>query len=67
LDQAHLLHALGAFESICNQHRPHRTLHSAAPLRPLREPIAEPDRFNCLDIRRRDRLGGLFHEYAHAA
>jgi transposase InsO family protein len=67
LNQAHLLHALGEFESIYNQHRPHRTLHSAAPLRPLREPITEPDRLDHLDIRRRDRLGGLFHEYAHAA
>ncbi|MCX4461408.1 integrase core domain-containing protein [Streptomyces sp. NBC_01728] len=67
LNQAHLLHALGEFESIYNQHRPHRALHSAAPLRPLREPITEPDRLDHLDIRRRDRLGGLFHEYAHAA
>jgi transposase InsO family protein len=67
LNQAHLLHALGEFESIYNQHRPHRTLHSAAPLRPLREPITEPDRLDHLDIRRRNRLGGLFHEYAHAA
>jgi hypothetical protein len=30
-NQAHLLHALGKFEAFCNQHRPHRTLHSAAP------------------------------------
>ena len=65
--QAHLLHALGEFESVYNQHRPHRTLHSAAPLRPLPEPLPEPDRFDRLDVRRRDRLGGLLHEYAHAA
>ena len=66
-NQAHLLHALGEFESVYNQHRPHRTLHSAAPLRPLPEPITEPDRFDRIDVRRHDRLGGLFHEYAHAA
>ncbi|WP_326793624.1 integrase core domain-containing protein [Streptomyces sp. NBC_00841] len=38
-NQAHLLHALGEFEAFYNQHRPHRTLHSAAPLRPAPEPI----------------------------
>jgi hypothetical protein len=63
-NQAHLLHALGEFEAFYNQHRPHRTLHSAAPLRPIPEPIIEPDR---LDVHRRDRLGGILHEYAHAA
>lgn len=66
-NQAHLLHALAEFESFHNQRRPHRTLNSAAPLRPLPEPIIEPDRFDRLDVRRRDRLGGLLHEYAHAA
>ncbi|MGW9030013.1 hypothetical protein ACWGQ5_39135 [Streptomyces sp. NPDC055722] len=66
-NQAHLLHALGEFESIYNQHRPHRTLHGAAPLRPLPEPITEPDRLDRLDVRRHDGLGGLFHEYVHAA
>lgn len=66
-NQAHLLHALGEFESFYNQHRPHRTLRSAAPLRPAPEPIVETDRLERLDIRRRDRLGGLLNEYAHAA
>ncbi|WP_234426340.1 hypothetical protein [Streptomyces kebangsaanensis] len=32
-DPRHLLHALRAFESHCNRHRPHRALHQAAPLR----------------------------------
>jgi putative transposase len=66
-NQAHLLHALGEFESFHNQHRPHRTLNSAAHLRPLPEPITEPDRFDRLDVRRHDRLGGLLHEYTHTA
>jgi transposase len=63
----HLLHTLGEFEAFYNGHRPHRTLHSAAPLRTVPEPITEPDRLNQLDIHRRDRLGGTLHEYAHAA
>jgi hypothetical protein len=49
-NQTHLLHALSEFESFYNQHRPHRTLHSA-PLRPAPDPLTEPYR---LDIRRRD-------------
>ena len=51
INRAHLLHALRA----------------AAPLRPLRQPITEPGRLDHLDIRRRDRLGGILHEYQHAA
>ncbi|MET8810354.1 integrase core domain-containing protein [Streptomyces sp. NPDC004546] len=38
-NQAHLLHALREYEQFYNQHRPHRTLASAAPLSPLPEPI----------------------------
>jgi hypothetical protein len=57
-NQAHLLHALREFETYYNEHRPHRTLHQAAPLRPAPEPIAEQARIIRLDNRRRDRLGG---------
>ena len=66
-NQAHLLHALHEFESHDNDHRPHRTLRQAAPLRPAPEPITEQARIIHLDIRRRDRLGGTLHEYEHAA
>jgi transposase len=66
-NQAHLLHALREYESFYNEHRPHRSLASAAPLRPLPEPITEPDRLTHLDVHRRDRLGGILHEYQHAA
>ncbi|MFF3879121.1 integrase core domain-containing protein [Streptomyces sp. NPDC001978] len=66
-NQAHLLHALREYEAFYNQHRPHRSLHSAAPLRPVPKPIIERDRLDCLDVRKRDRLGGVLHEYAHAA
>jgi putative transposase len=56
VNRAHLLHALCEDETFYNQHRPHR---AAAPLRPLRQPITEPGRLDRLDIRRRDRLGGI--------
>jgi putative transposase len=67
VNQAHLLHALREYETFYNQHRPHRALRAATPLRPLRQPIAEPGRLDHLDIRRHDRLGGILHEYRHAA
>jgi putative transposase len=67
VNQAHLLHALREYETFYNQHRPHRTLHAAAPLRPLPQPITNPDRLDNLNISRRDRLGGILHEYRHAA
>ena len=43
-----------------NTHRPHRTLSQAAPLRPLPDGAAGLDRFR---VQRRDRTGGLIHEY----
>jgi putative transposase len=67
VNRAHLLHALHEYETFYNQHRPHRALHAAAPLRPLPQPITKPDRLAHLDIRRHDRLGGILHEYQHAA
>ena len=66
-NQRHLLHALREFEHFYNEHRPHRTLRAAAPLRPLPEPITDPERIAHLDVRRRDRLGGTLHEYRRAA
>ena len=46
-----------------NDHRPHRALGQAAPLRSL-PPPASPSQCH---LRRRDRLGGLIHEYAQVA
>jgi putative transposase len=66
-NQAHLVHVLGEFDAFFNGHRPHRTLHSAAPLRPPTNPITDTGWLDHLDIRRRDRLGGLLHEDEHAA
>ncbi|WP_055495744.1 integrase core domain-containing protein [Streptomyces sp. TP-A0356] len=66
-NQRHLLHALREFETFYNGHRPHQGLANARPLRPLPEPIDDPERIARLDIRRSARLGGTLHEYAHAA
>jgi transposase InsO family protein len=67
VNRPHLLNALHEYETFYNQHRTHRALHAAAPLRLLPQPITAPDRLDHLDIRRRDRLGGILHEYQHAA
>jgi len=56
----HLLAVLRKYEDFCNTHRPHRTLNQAAPLRALPEGITNLDR---LRVRRRDRAGGMIHEY----
>jgi transposase InsO family protein len=66
-NQRHLLHALREFEAHYNTHRPHQGLANARPLVPLPEPIADPDQLARLHIHRCDRLGGIFHEYQHAA
>ena len=58
-NHAHLLHALREVEAYHNDHRPHRTLASAAPLRPLPSPITDTGRLDHLDIHRHDRLGGI--------
>ena len=66
-NQSHLLHALREFEQFYNGHRPHQGIADARPLQPLPVPLAAPDQIASLDIRRRDRLGGVLHEYRHAA
>jgi putative transposase len=66
-NERYLLHALREFESFYNEHRPHRTLGQAAPLRALPVPIADLDQITNLDIRRRDRLSGVLREYRYAA
>jgi hypothetical protein len=66
-NQRHLLHALREFEPHYNTHRPHQGMANARPLASLPEQIAEADQLAQLRIRRRDRLGGILHEYEHAA
>jgi hypothetical protein len=65
-NQRHLLHALREFETFYNGHRPHQGITNTRPLAPLPEPITDPDRIAHLNIYRRDRLGGILHEYEHA-
>jgi len=65
-NQRHLLHVLREFECFYNEHRPHRTLRAAAPLSPPPEPMTDSERLAHLDVRRRDRLGGILHQYRHA-
>jgi putative transposase len=66
-NQAHLLHALHQYERHYNAHRPHRGIANARPLHPLPEPISNPAMITRLNIHRRDRLGGIIHEYDRAA
>jgi transposase InsO family protein len=66
-NENHLRHALHEFEAHHNEHRPHQAMNQATPLRPVPDPITDPDQITHLNIRRHDRLGGLIHEYQHAA
>ena len=62
-----MMHALREYETFYNAHRPHQGIANARPLAPLPEPLTNLDQLARLRIRRRDRLGGLLHEYEHAA
>jgi putative transposase len=66
-NQGHLLHALRQYEQHYNEHLPHRGIANCRPLRPLPEPGLDDDQLAQLRIRRRDRLGGILHEYEQAA
>jgi putative transposase len=63
INRRHLTAVLTEYVAHFNDHRPHRALHQAAPLRCLPPPAAPSQ----LHLQRRDRLGGLIHEYAQAA
>ena len=63
LNRRHTAVVRHEFEGHYNDHRPHRTLSQAAPLRPLPHPTSS----EINTIRRRDRLGGLLHEYQQVA
>ena len=58
-NQAHLRQILRQYQTHHNQHRPHRSLHGAAPLKPLPEPV-DLARYG---VRRQARAGGLINEY----
>jgi putative transposase len=58
-NQAHLRRILREYGTHHNQHRPHRSLHSAAPLKPLPEPV-DLDQYR---VRKQTRAGALINEY----
>ena len=57
--QTHIIDASGELD-LYNAHRPHRALKQAAPLRQLPDGITDLDQFR---VQRRDRAGGVIHEY----
>ena len=63
INRRHLTAVLTEYVAHFNDHRPHRALGQAAPLRSLPPPVSPPQ----CHLRRRDRLGGLIHEYAQVA
>jgi transposase InsO family protein len=58
-NQAHLRRILREYETCHNQHRPHRSLNAAAPLKPVPEPV-DLEHYR---VRRQARIGGLINEY----
>ena len=62
LGRRHLEHVLRVYRRHYNEHRPHRAL--ATP--PARRPRPDAAETRPLDLRRRDLLGGLIHEYEAA-
>jgi len=63
-NQRHLLQVLREYETHHNENRPHRSLQQATPLRPLPERVVDLD---ALRVQRRDRIGGVIHEYTLAS
>ncbi|WP_236594318.1 integrase core domain-containing protein [Saccharothrix sp. 6-C] len=66
-NQQHLLHALREYEKYYNTHRPHQGIANARPLRTLPPTVTDQAALTRLDIRQRQRLGGILNEYHHAA
>ncbi len=58
-NQAHLRQILRQYETHHNQHRPHRSLHGAAPLKPLPEPVD----LDLYRVRKQAQVGGMINEY----
>ncbi|MCS7479164.1 integrase core domain-containing protein [Umezawaea endophytica] len=66
-NQRHLLHALRKYEQFYNAHRLHQGITNARPLHPLPLAITDQARIINMDVRRRQRLGGIVNECHHAA
>jgi putative transposase len=70
LGRRHLEHVLRVYAQHYNEHRPHRSLEQRPPLAkspPIDEPTPSAEPLLVDRLRRRDRLGGLLHEYELAA
>jgi putative transposase len=65
LNTHHLEHVLRAFTAYYNGHRPHRSLNLKPP--DGKSPGEKPTDSQTLTVIRRDRLGGVVHEYERAA
>jgi putative transposase len=64
LNRRHLEHVLRVFVDHYNAHRPHRSLNLTPPAATGHErPLVSSSH----DVKRRDRLSGLIHEYRYAA
>ena len=63
INQQHAQAVLREYAHHYNTHRPHRTLGQTAPLRPLPQRKTN----EAITVRRRDRPGGLLHEYQRVA
>jgi putative transposase len=62
VSERHLRKVLTEYEAHFNTHRPHRALDQARPLQELPDPV-DAD----IKVIRRDRLGGILHEYTQVA
>jgi putative transposase len=60
VSRGHLERVLDEYVAHHNTHRPHRALEQQPP---VPEPVAIPTQDHECRVRRRDRLGGLLHEY----
>src|SRR2546426_1394792 len=66
LNDLHLERVLDVFVDHYNGHRPHRAL-TLNPPHPTPRPLPPATEWGEARVRRRDRLGGLVHEYVLAA
>jgi hypothetical protein len=58
-NQAHLRQILHQYQTHHNQHRPHRSLYGAAPLKPLPGPVD----LDLYRIRKHAHVAGMINEY----
>jgi putative transposase len=66
LNDQHLERVLDVFVEHYNGHRPHRALALTPPC-PARSAVLPPTEWGEARVQRRDRLGGVVHEYVLAA